>query len=279
MQLIYQLLNGGAALTAPSFIERLPLIGEAFATAMEIPIQGHRRDVTTNSATGKSRGIRRLVEPIENGGSSMAFCERPSGCTAERVFRGPMGRSLYLQGAEMIRDCPERPLSFNAVTMTQSNSPPPPPSAKHDYYVDCAVHVLRIAGHGFGPGHCNDVSGYGHRVRPTVTWIAEVGDDLPHRQHADRSGNRDGAVHGSPRIQRACSVGDAARGWAGRTVNQGAPPLPADLVPFSRKAIARFPRPMSDLLLSAPETPAQEQRVSRRLQGSCSTRWSGARSG
>ena len=61
MQLIYQLIGG--ALTAPSFIERLPLIGEAFATATEIRYKVTGTYVTPSGATGSVEEICSTLGP------------------------------------------------------------------------------------------------------------------------------------------------------------------------------------------------------------------------
>ena len=52
---------------------------------------------------------------------------------------GPVSMSLL--GGEMVSDCPEHPLAFNAVSMTQSNSPPPPPTTTTTVAASCVLTV------------------------------------------------------------------------------------------------------------------------------------------
>ena len=127
MQVLFQLLTGTLAPT--SLLERLPLVGEAFATATEIRYKVTGTYVTPSGATGSIEGdLFGPSDPIQNGGEFHGVLRTTVGsCTAERVFRGPMGPfSLNLQGGETMSDCTGSPLSFAAVTMTQSNTPPPP---------------------------------------------------------------------------------------------------------------------------------------------------------
>jgi hypothetical protein len=127
MQLLFQLLTGTLAPT--SLLERLPVVGPAFATATEIRYKVTGTYVMPNGTTGTVDGdLFGPTDPLQNGGEFHGVLTATvGGCTAERVFRGPMGPfSMNLQGGEMVRDCPGSPLAFSAVTMTQSNAPPPP---------------------------------------------------------------------------------------------------------------------------------------------------------
>jgi hypothetical protein len=127
MQLLFQLLTGTLAPT--SLLERLPIVGEAFATATEVRYKVTGTYVMPNGTTGTVNGdLFGPSDPIQNGGEFHGVLTATVGsCTAERIFRGPMGPfSLNLGGADTISDCAGSPLSFNALVMTQSNAPPPP---------------------------------------------------------------------------------------------------------------------------------------------------------
>lgn len=133
MQLLFQLLTG--TLAPSSLLEGLPIVGPVFATATEIRYKVTGTYVMLNGSlagtTGTVNGdLFGPTDPLQNGGEFHGVLTATVGsCTAERVFRGPLGPfSMNLQGGEMVRDCAGSPLSFNAVTMTQSNAPPPPVS-------------------------------------------------------------------------------------------------------------------------------------------------------
>ena len=105
MTVFFQLLTGGLT-PLSSLVERLPFIGEAITTATEIRYKVTGVYVTTNNTTGNIEGdLFGPVDPIQNGGEFHGVLTTTvSGCTAERVFRGPMGPgSMNLQGAETIQ--------------------------------------------------------------------------------------------------------------------------------------------------------------------------------